>query len=51
MTDTITIEDLHQNTASLENLDYMTDTITVKDLHHNTASLEAPRLHDGYNLI
>jgi hypothetical protein len=49
MTDTITIKDLHQNTASLENLGYMTDTITVKDLHQNTARLEAPRLHDGYN--
>ena len=49
MTDTITVKDLHQNTASLEALDYMTDTITVKDLHQNTAGLEAPRLHDGYN--
>jgi hypothetical protein len=42
MMDTITVKDLHQNTASLENLGYMTDTITVKDLHQNTASLEAP---------
>jgi hypothetical protein len=49
MTDTITVKDLHQTTASLEAPRLHDDTITVKDLHQNTASLEAPKLHDGYN--
>jgi hypothetical protein len=49
MTDTITVKDLHQNTARLEAPRLDDDTITVKDLHQNTAIIEAPRLDDGYN--